>query len=294
VLNKNQMILPMSWRLFLNKINHPGHDYTLQTIPTLSSAAEFDARKNLPRFEAMVDKRVSQAVEAAAAAKEYADAFGYDDYAVEQLDPDVYSEAVMDIINAKVNMRQGKAPDSYSASVDKEKMGVTLTKSEINEEGRRMAVESRQNAEFYSKRIFAGGTVSRADLAQYDEGGKVIDFNHGLDTVLIEIFVNETDAFKSDSRHFVVRDDGLYDRSGRRPYITMSRRVSAGIRGVERDSTSGKMDFENDAQHMDDRRVKDFASYDVSDAFYEFLVRLPNWDSVAGGAINAGIIASQS
>jgi hypothetical protein len=54
------------------------------------------------------------------------------------------------------------------------------------------------------------------------------------------------------------------------------------------------MDFENVAQHMDDRRVYDFASYDIPDAFYEFLVRLPNWDSVAGGAINAGIIASQS
>ena len=40
--NRNQAILPMSWRLFKNTIIHPGHSYSLQTIPTLSSAIDFD------------------------------------------------------------------------------------------------------------------------------------------------------------------------------------------------------------------------------------------------------------
>jgi hypothetical protein len=148
-----------------------------------------------------------------------------------------------------------------------------------------VGVESHRcrNVEFYSKPIFAGGTMSRADLVQYDEAGRIIDFNHSLDTVFIEIFVNNMDDFKSDSLHFQVRPDGLYDCSGHRPYITRSQMVSSDIHDAEQGS----------AHDMDDRRVKDFASYDVSDAFYEFLVRLPNWDTVAHGIIENGVRDAQ-
>jgi hypothetical protein len=121
--------------------------------------------------------------------------------------------------------------------------------------------------------------MSRADLVQYDEAGRIIDFNHSLDTVFIEIFVDNIDDFKSDSLHFQVRSDGLYDRSGHRAYIARSQMVSSDIHGAEHDS----------AHDTDDSYVKDFASYYVSDAFYEFLVRLPNWDTVANGVIEKGV-----
>ena len=65
--NRNQMVLPMSWRLFKDTIVHPGHDYTLQTIPTLSTAMEFDVRKNQPNFYKMLDKRMEQAYKSKAA-----------------------------------------------------------------------------------------------------------------------------------------------------------------------------------------------------------------------------------
>ena len=42
--NRNATILPMSWRLFKNTIIQPGKDYSLQTIPTLSTAMDFDVR----------------------------------------------------------------------------------------------------------------------------------------------------------------------------------------------------------------------------------------------------------
>src|SRR5699024_5058947 len=38
VWNRNETILPMSWRMFQDTIEHPAHDYTLQTIPSMSSA----------------------------------------------------------------------------------------------------------------------------------------------------------------------------------------------------------------------------------------------------------------
>ena len=57
VWNRNQTILPMSWRLFKDTIVHAGHDYSLQTIPTLSSALDFDVRKNQPDFMSMIEKR---------------------------------------------------------------------------------------------------------------------------------------------------------------------------------------------------------------------------------------------
>lgn len=54
VWNRNQTMLPMSWQLFANTIVQPGKKYTLQTIPTLSTAMEFDVRKNQPDFELML------------------------------------------------------------------------------------------------------------------------------------------------------------------------------------------------------------------------------------------------
>ena len=60
--NRNETILPMSWRLFKNTIIHPGKDYSLQTIPTLSTAMDFDVRKNQPNFLRCLRKRMEQAI----------------------------------------------------------------------------------------------------------------------------------------------------------------------------------------------------------------------------------------
>ena len=60
--NRNETILLMSWRLFKNTIKQPGKEYTLQTIPTLSTALDFDVRKNQPDFIKMWEKRREQAL----------------------------------------------------------------------------------------------------------------------------------------------------------------------------------------------------------------------------------------
>ena len=97
--NRNETILPMSWRLFANTISAPGKEYTLQTIPTLSSAVDFDVRRNQPNFQKMLDHRMKQAVFAQDAMDLYRDSYGYDDYDIERLDPDNYSDEIMDLIN---------------------------------------------------------------------------------------------------------------------------------------------------------------------------------------------------
>lgn len=97
--NRNETILPMSWRLFMNKIEHYGHeDYTLQTIPTLSTAIDFDVRQNQPDFGLMLETRLEQASYVETAAETFAKAYGYSAFDIERLDPDVYADEVLDIV----------------------------------------------------------------------------------------------------------------------------------------------------------------------------------------------------
>ena len=95
VWNRNETILPMSWRLFKNTITQPGKDYSLQTIPTLSSALEFDIRQNQPDFIKMLDKRIAQACKAAEAMDIYKTAYNYTDTELAKNYIDAYSDEIM-------------------------------------------------------------------------------------------------------------------------------------------------------------------------------------------------------
>ena len=287
VLNKNQMILPMSWRLFLNKIKHPGHDYSLQTIPTLSSASEFDARKNLPRFEEMVNKRLSQACYADEAAEAYKKAFGLDDYQVEQLDPDTYSDAVMEIVATKLNILNGRDADSYSEKVDLEStIGASAVGTSENVEGKQQMAESSRYAEELSKRIYAGGVIARSDIAQYDDGGKIISINHALDSVFVDIFRDFKDSFKRDSRHFAIVGENLMDASRRLLYIECTRTEAAEVRSLDHKGIQvDSREFEAEAESSKEVRKGGLGTFNVSDEYYRFLLAQPNWSNVAGGVI---------
>lgn len=95
--NRNETIMPMSFALFANTITQPGRNYSLQTVPTLSSARDFDVRLNQPNFFQMVEKRMAQAAVATAAEEIYRNAYGYTDFDMSRLDPDVSSNEIMDI-----------------------------------------------------------------------------------------------------------------------------------------------------------------------------------------------------
>jgi hypothetical protein len=97
--NRNECILPMSWRLFSNTITQPGKEYTLQTIPTLSSAVDFDLKSNQPDFEKMLDKRMEQAVYAQTAMPLFKESYGYSDAEIAHLDIDAYAKEIMEMTN---------------------------------------------------------------------------------------------------------------------------------------------------------------------------------------------------
>src|SRR6218665_2930153 len=83
-------------------IIHPGQDYSLQSIPSLSSVADYDVRRNQPDFFRMLENRIEQAIHASRAKEQYRKAFGYTEVDIARLDPDVYSDSVMDLINEMI------------------------------------------------------------------------------------------------------------------------------------------------------------------------------------------------
>ena len=98
--NKNQLILPMAFKAHQKPM---GKQYTLQNVPTLSTAKDFNERKNIPDFMKMLDKRILQAIQVEAASKRLQAAYGYSDYDMTQLDPNLLSDDIMDIVNGSLN-----------------------------------------------------------------------------------------------------------------------------------------------------------------------------------------------
>lgn len=126
VWNRNETILPMSWRLFKDTITLPGKkptsEFSLQTIPTLSTAADFDVRFNQPDFVKMFNKRLRQAVKAERAEQIYSEAFGYDERAMMMLDPDVKSRELMEVISTILRTEAMTEQDSAQQLAERARM----------------------------------------------------------------------------------------------------------------------------------------------------------------------------
>lgn len=118
--NRNGSILPMSWRLFRNTIADPGSEFSLQTIPTQSSAKEFDVRMNQPNFTNMLTKRMRQARLSPQSMSMYRQAYGLSEDTVNRLDPDVYSNEVMDVVD-KMEAHEAAGSRSAQSAVDEQR-----------------------------------------------------------------------------------------------------------------------------------------------------------------------------
>lgn len=231
--NRNETILPMSWRLFQNTIIKPGSDFTLQTIPTLSSALEFDVKKNQPDFNKMLAKRMEQAYRADDMIATYKMAYDYDDYQMSQLNDDDLSDDIMAMINMAItNPNNGKSQNpeddfddddlSYEEwediqdqlAYDFESDGeVTDNTDVINEVNNRMAVQNDRQMLRY-----AGGHLSQFDILG---NGVTPDApcNHGLDESIAKIFEDIKGDFEQDHKYFSFRDGSLYSADGTKLYI---------------------------------------------------------------------------
>lgn len=285
VWNRNETILPMAHRLLRNTITMPGRSkYTLQTIPTLSTAVDFDVRMNQPDFVKMLNKRVKQAVRAGDAKGRYKDAYGYADIDIDRLDPDIYSDEVMEIITMMIAAEEGKDPnaammvdpDDYAASMilDEEQF---LENTELAAKVHDLAADEAER----TRSIYAEGTVSREMLVHRNGVAKV----KTLDAQLTEAYKSAMVEMQRDHEHFSVGGNGeLRSADGSTVYISP---VRSGTYAEAAGKINGEIEDEESRvfaeQDITEEDLQSLMSVKIRAAFYQFLAGLDSWEVLADG-----------
>jgi len=270
VWNRNETILPMSWRLFKDTIIHPGHEYTLQTIPTLSSAADYDVRRNQPDFFKMLEDRIEQAVQAPEMKSAYQKAYGLSEVDVSRMDPDVYSDEVMELINDLIRETSVVEPDTSDLEVPDlygPEFGSGFEDNTDFLEAR--AAAERDLQERQTKR-YARNTLSREDLG------------HGLDIHIIEAFVACSRLMGTTPGLRIDPDGSLRSADDGALYIRRTddqRSLDSVQEGLANDNSRV---FEEPAA-ADQLSRSPGASWYVTDAFYKYLRSLASWQEIADG-----------
>ena len=306
--NRQEMILPMSWRLFSNTIVNPGHDYSLQTIPTLSTAMDFDVRKNQPDFNHWFNKRLSQMTFVEEAVEKYKDLHGYSDRDIELLDPDIYADDIMRIIHNLMNPVSLADSDDdddfyYDPSLDpmaqsEELMAEMFDNNEVIDE---VAKAGAQQKEFTDK-IYANKLLSKGDFVSIS--GNIS--GHTFDKMIRKLFVEEWQKFFDDKDHFYMsgdRDSGfsscgdLCSSDVHKVYIRMNRSLNAQeVAQLKEDSTDkGTRVFAENSEDIDSYGSA-IATMEVTDDFYRYLASLSprEFSNLAGGAVQQAFIKELS
>ncbi|MCI4659595.1 type IV secretory system conjugative DNA transfer family protein [Cryobacterium zhongshanensis] len=283
VWNRNETILPMSYRLFQDTIVHPGHEYSLQTIPTLGSALEFDVRLNQPDFEKMLAKRVLQAENAADCKKVYRVAYDYKDVDIARLDPDVYSDEVMELIDASLRESVAEETGGEADDVDLDDAPEGFYDNgdwEADIEMQQAAAAAQANAAVRQEPIYAGKQISRDMLVRAD--GRALQ--NTLDREIVEAYKAARAYMERDSRHFSVGAGGsLRSADGQTLYIDKLDESAAmqALNNAAQSETSGVYAEED---------ISGLIGYDVTSEFYEFLASLETWRDLAGGEFDRAMM----
>lgn len=283
--NRNETILPMSWRLFQNTIIQPGKDYTLQTIPTLSSALDFDVRKNQPDFFKMWEKRKTQAHYVEKVKKAYQEAYGYTDYQISQMDPNIYSEELMSLVNQII---REKVEDETDVQVDEIKDADEImnmlyeTDSSLLEDNDEQFEETARKEQEYkeaNKARYAGGMLSRSDLMGMD--GSI---NDAIKPYIVKAF-RECRAAMFNDMNFMDKGDGcLYSADGIL-YIN-KQDMSESLREINR-AVKDKSSRAYAEGEINDEDLNELQGYTVNDAFIRFLCKQDSWSFAKGQFDNA-------
>lgn len=282
VWNRNQTTMPMSWRLLQDTITDPGHDYSLQTIPTLSSAIDFDVRRNQPDFRKMLAKRMGQAEHAADAREFYQQAWDYSDYDIELLDPDTYADDVMEIIG---RMTRASLADQGADALDPDDLDPMMVldedafidNTEVQAEVRMRTAQAAQRARL----LYAGGQISQDMLVNPDGSAKVCT----LDLQIAGAYKIAGPDMERDRDHFSVDGAGnLRSADGTRPYlsITTSRQAARAFDELREAARKPEARVFADGT-VSDQDVASLSSVRVHPEFYQFLASLPTWEHLARG-----------
>lgn len=271
VWNKNEMILPMSWRLFQNTIVHSGHDYSLQTIPTLSSALDFDIRKNQPDFAKMLDKRMKQGMAAAAAKQAYQKAYDISDTDMARLDLDVLSDELMQIINDELSKNKHTKSDDVN-SCDQPEPDVSDL-MEDNEEQLEINKKMEDSHKDVDLKRYAEGLLSRSDLIN---NGYV---DHKYDNLIIAAYIEQRGNFLQDHGHFRMNNGDLCAPDGTVYIKRVS--VSEDLKTLNDAAKAKKSNVYADGDVIENSNYV-HSSYEVTEDFYNFLFECEKWDFAKG------------
>jgi chromosome segregation ATPase len=274
VWNRNEMILPMSWRLFSNTIVHAGHDYSLQTIPTLSSALDFDVRKNQPDFMKMLNKRIEQSTMSEPAKIAYQQAYGYSDYEIEQLDPDNYADEIMTIINNYLRKREEATNEQDENEFEMDFSDDWMGDVEENTEQLQANAEAAAQQSNKDQKRYAGNMLSREDLVSSTSG-----VNHSLDKDIIESYLEVKRYMWNDTTKFVNMHGDLYGLNSE-PYIIRSS-TSEDLAELQKAAEDKDSKVYSEGK-INEKDLNSLGSYEERDAFYRFLVSLDRWAFAKG------------
>lgn len=284
--NRNETALPMSWRLFKNTIINPGKEYSLQTIPTLSTAKDFDVKQNQPNFMKMFEKRLSQAAKADKAMRYYQEVYGLTDDEVQKLDIDVYADNIMELVSSMLNpdvdltVREENADPSV---LDVEPEQTEYTKTAIKDDSVDKAMQEDPRIKSYTegdKRVYANGTVSRNDLIS------PTGVSHALDAIISDIYWKNKNYFSRDAEHFRIDSmQNLLSADGRVQYIVRNDNSGDASAIADNPRATG-MDPDAAQQTRNDLVVKD--------AFYRFLVGFQSEWTFANGVFAREMARAQA
>lgn len=303
--NRNETIMPMSHALFRKTIVHPGHNYSLQTIPTLSSAQEFDVRRNQPDFSVMLAKRINQAIKAATAMDIYTEAYGYDERAIELLDPDVLANDLMEVIDAMIAREDyenaqkagvevdeyGKRVDAQGRTSDEANTGAGVgagdaqraaamnAAADDNDDLLEEAEALRARREEHERKRFARGTVSYEFIMWMPkQEGVRPNTKNNIDNELATAYERSIHAFERDERFRVTEDRELIFAQTNEKFVR--------VRGDDSDLAKMQSYSEDDDApvYSEDKDVVDSTlKYKVTDEFKYWLYSLSSWADIADG-----------
>lgn len=273
--NRNESAYPMSYRLFQNQINLPGKKFSLQTIPTNSSAKDFDVRKNQPDFFNMLEQRLKQARMADSMKQAYLEAYGLSETDLIRQDQNVVADDIMHAINSRlfnISHRSVSSMENIEDIEEIDEYGNILDTAVDNVEVAQEAAKAQNVQSEHQKKRYAGGQIRREDLISI--GGQV---NRQLDKVLATAYA-ESRSYFEDAPGFRTSENGelLSD---------------SGILYVRSSNGSNKEDIDalQEAERDEDSRVfgDDFIGnetfFEVTDAFIKYLSGLESWQDLAQG-----------
>jgi hypothetical protein len=223
----------------------------------------------------MVDKRMAQAMAAENAKSCYKSIYGYEDWDIEKLDPDLYAAEIMEVINTSLTeaVDGGNSVDDRIDALIEEQESVRNL-AEDNPEQARATAEAAEHQKNEDKLRFAHKKLSRSNLAPNGMA------NHSLDGEIIKAFVEAKGDMTHDHVNFVFDDGSLCSPTGAVYIKKLSPTDDLNkINKAAKDKNSAVF-AEGD---IDPNDVKLMGTYEVTDEFIVWLARQENWRSFAKG-----------